>query len=97
MTRNIYLKLFQRRATTSLIKHLRGLVDHDLDHLPPNLADLCRLRVAIGLHLVLATLGEGEAEHTYHVAVRGLRVDVRLRTTVTLFFNALPIMVWDFP
>ena len=41
-------------------------------------AHLSALGVARFLHLVLAFLGESDAEHTEQITIRGLHIDVRL-------------------
>ncbi len=58
--------------------HGGGLAGDDLHHLLADLAHLAGLGVAGALDLVLALLGEGDAEHAQHVAVGGLHVHVGL-------------------
>lgn len=55
-----------------------GLALHDLEHLPPDLADLGRLGVRRLLDLVRAPLGEADGEDADEVAVGRLDVELGL-------------------
>ena len=54
------------------------LLGHHFHHLAADLPDLRGLRVAVGLHLIWATLGEGDAKHPDHIAIGGLHIHVGL-------------------
>mmetsp|Transcript_69013 Transcript_69013/g.125938 ORF Transcript_69013/g.125938 Transcript_69013/m.125938 type:complete len:245 (+) Transcript_69013:194-928(+) len=63
---------------------LSGLGSHDVSHLLADLANLCRLSVAVGLHLVLTSLGECEGKQTHDEAICGLHIHVCLNECVPL-------------
>merc|ERR1740117_1816633 len=52
--------------------------DHHINHLATNLANLCRLCIAIRLHLIGSALCESNHEKTHHVAICGLHICVCL-------------------
>mmetsp|Transcript_41387 Transcript_41387/g.73399 ORF Transcript_41387/g.73399 Transcript_41387/m.73399 type:complete len:296 (-) Transcript_41387:16-903(-) len=61
-----------------------NFLGHDVRHLLADLADLCRLSVAVGLHLVLTPLGECEGKQTHDEAICGLHIHVCLNECVPL-------------
>merc|ERR1740130_1771856 len=57
---------------------LVDLVLDDLHHPKADLANLCRLRIAIRLHLIVPFLGKSDDEEADHVSVCSLHIRIRL-------------------
>jgi len=68
----------------SLEVSLSGQGGHGVDHLGADSADLRRLGVTGLLELIVLLLGEGNAEHTDNVTVRGTGIDVGLNDGLLL-------------
>mmetsp|Transcript_69012 Transcript_69012/g.125936 ORF Transcript_69012/g.125936 Transcript_69012/m.125936 type:complete len:250 (+) Transcript_69012:194-943(+) len=63
---------------------LSGLGSHDVSHLLADLANLCRLGIAVRLDLVLSPLCECNHEHAHNIAIGGLHIHMCLDQSAPL-------------
>mmetsp|Transcript_19323 Transcript_19323/g.46682 ORF Transcript_19323/g.46682 Transcript_19323/m.46682 type:complete len:224 (-) Transcript_19323:186-857(-) len=75
--------------------HFAGLTGHDLDHLPPDLPNLRRTRIARRLGLIRPPVSESDAEHAQEVSVGSLDVDVGLDERVPLAHQAADLVAGE--
>lgn len=57
-------------------EHLASFCTHDFHHLLANPTNLGGLSIAIGSHLVRATLGKGNAEEADNITIGGLHINM---------------------
>ena len=68
---------------------------HDLDHLATNLANLCRLCIAVGLDLLWSALRESDAKHADDVAVSRLDIYLCLDERLPLLDQAADLVACE--